>query len=296
MRGFRAVSEGLAAAGIKPSGEPHARTGGSISDAWRLDTDRGPVFIKTGPASQFEMFTAERDALLELAGAGAVRVPRPLLADTAGDMAWLVLEWLDIQPADTQANRAFGRALAELHRHRAERFGWHRDNWIGATPQPNARDDDWLRFYRDKRLAHQLSLAADNGYTGSLQAEGEWLCDNLARLFANHSPEPSLLHGDLWGGNWAAAGKEPVMFDPATWYGDRETDLAMTRLFGGFRREFYAAYEEAWPLDPGADARLPLYQLYHVLNHLNLFGGGYLARAEGLIAELRRTIEAGAWP
>lgn len=236
------------------------------------------------------MFAAEFAGLTELAGANAVRVPTPLLADATASDAFLAIEWLDLSAPSAAMHHRLGTQLALLHRHQGAQFGWHRDNTIGATPQPNAASLDWVSFYREQRLQHQLRLAARNGYSGRLQEQGTWLCDRLEKLFAGYQPLPSLLHGDLWGGNWSACSNEPVIYDPAVHYGDRETDLAMTRLFGGFSADFYAAYDECWPLADGAAARIALYQLYHVLNHLNLFGGGYLAQAEALLGQLRCSI------
>jgi fructosamine-3-kinase len=141
-----------------------------------------------------------------------------------------------------------------------------------------------VRFYVQHRLRFQLELAAQSGFTGRLTERGALLCERVAGLFDGYHPVPSLLHGDLWGGNWAAdASGHPVIFDPAVYYGDREADIAMTRLFGGFGASFYAAYDAAWPLAPGAEERRTLYNLYHVLNHLNLFGGGYLGQAQAMI-------------
>ena len=292
MRHWPTVQQLLADAGIhlQATRAPRGVSGGDISDAWRASTTNGDVFIKSGPAGAINMFTAERDALLELANAGPVRVPHPLLAAAGDGISVLVLEWLDLAPATSAIHHKFGLQLAALHRHAADTFGWQRDNTIGATPQPNPKHDDWPVFFRDYRLRHQLQLAGQKGFAGKLQTEGAWLCDNLAALFSDYTPRPSLLHGDLWGGNWGSCNGEPVMFDPATYYGDRETDLAMTRLFGGFRRDFYDAYEDAWPLAAGAGTRVLLYQLYHVLNHLNLFGRGYERQALGLMADLRRAI------
>ena len=169
----------------------------------------------------------------------------------------------------------------------SESHGWHRDNTIGLTHQPNSCCDDWGRFFRGQRLDHQLRLAQEKGYGGELQEAGQRLSAELDCLFDSYRPQASLLHGDLWGGNWAAVDGQPVIFDPAVYYGDRETDLAMSRLFGGFGDSFYAAYEESWPLADGFDVRCKLYQLYHVLNHLNLFGRTYMGRAMQLIRELR---------
>jgi fructosamine-3-kinase len=166
----------------------------------------------------------------------------------------------------------------------ADQFGWHRDNTIGSTPQPNRRNRDWAQFWAGQRLDFQLRMAAANDAGARLVARGERLLEALPALLERHRPPASLLHGDLWSGNYAyTRDGEPAIFDPATYYGDRETDLAMTELFGGFPREFYAAYQSAWPLDAGYATRKRLYNLYHVLNHFNLFGGGYLAQAQGLI-------------
>jgi len=180
-----------------------------------------------------------------------------------------------------------GRQLAALHRVTHTRFGWHRDNTIGSTPQINTQKNDWVTFYREQRLRYQLELAAENGYGGSLQRRGEQLLERLPAFFISYRPRPSLLHGDLWGGNHAAlTDGTPVIFDPAVYYGDREADLAMTELFGGFGSGFYSAYRAAWPLDPGYRVRKDLYNLYHVLNHLNLFGGGYRGQAEQMVDRL----------
>ena len=173
-----------------------------------------------------------------------------------------------------------------MHHCGKDRFGWHRDNTIGLTPQHNHWGDVWVDFFRQHRLEFQLQLAERNGFAGELQTEGRRLSENLESLFEDYKPAASLLHGDLWGGNWASSNGEPVIFDPAVYFGDRETDIAMTQLFGGFGRDFYSAYQESWPMEAGHEDRLKLYQLYHVLNHLNLFGSGYLGRSMQLIRDL----------
>jgi fructosamine-3-kinase len=174
-----------------------------------------------------------------------------------------------------------------MHRVTQARFGWVQDNTIGSTPQINTPEEDWIVFWREHRLRFQLHLATRHGHGGRLRERGERLLDEFPRLFAEYQPAASLLHGDLWSGNYAYTREgEPVIFDPAVYYGDREADLAMTELFGGFGREFYAAYREAYPLDEGYAVRKTLYNLYHVLNHLNLFGGGYLSQAQGMIDRL----------
>ncbi len=194
-------------------------------------------------------------------------------------------EQLPRMPAAT--DELLGQQLAAMHRTTTNEFGWRRNNTIGSTPQINIGEQDWVMFYREQRLRFQLDLANEHGYGGDLLRHGELLLEKLPVFFASYQPVPSLLHGDLWGGNHAVLHDDtPVIFDPAVYYGDREADLAMTELFGGFGSGFYAAYREAWPLDPGYRIRRDLYNLYHVLNHLNLFGGGYRGQAEQLIDRL----------
>lgn len=266
--------------------------GGDIHRAVRVARGTQRFFVKLNDAPRLAMFEGEAQGLAEIAAAGALRTPGVIACGRWRDTAFLVLEHLELRRRGRSAQ--FGERLARMHRHQAGRFGWSRDNHIGLTPQPNGWAADWVEFWREMRLGRQLELASRNGYRGDLQAAGARLMECLHGLFDGYSTQPSLLHGDLWGGNYAyLADGEPVVFDPAVYYGDRETDLAMTELFGGFDAEFYAAYRATWPLDPGYSARRRLYQLYHVLNHLNLFGRGYLGHAESLLdallAELSRS-------
>jgi fructosamine-3-kinase len=272
--------------GVASNVMPRPIGGGDISAAWRLEADEFPVFVKTGRGTSWEMFAAEAEGLAELARAGAIRVPRVLACGVEGDTSFVALEWLDFDRASPDTEARLGEGLAKLHRTVGRRYGWHRDNTIGLTPQRNEWSHDWVEFFRARRLGFQLQLAADRGYTGSLQEQGALLMKRLPVFFDAYEPDASLLHGDLWGGNWASCDSEPVIFDPAVYYGDRESDLAMTRLFGGFGAAFYEAYESNAPLAPGHEARCDLYQLYHVLNHLNLFGSAYLGRAQSLMANL----------
>ncbi|HSG59367.1 MAG TPA: fructosamine kinase family protein [Woeseiaceae bacterium] len=241
-------------------------------------------FRKAGPASALAMFEAEADGLNELRTAGEVRVPEVIDVGIENGQSYLVIEHLDLQRPSRDVERKFGQQLARLHRHTADRFGWFRDNTIGPTPQRNDWSDDWIDFFGELRLDFQVRLAARNGY--DLTDEGARLRKRLPELFDAYEPVASLLHGDLWGGNWGAVNGEPVIFDPAVFHGDRESDIAMTMLFGGFGRAFYQAYEAEWPMAPGHERRIKLYQLYHVLNHLNLFGSSYLGRARQLLREL----------
>ncbi len=241
-------------------------------------------FLKTAPASALAMFEAEVDGLRELQKANEIRVPDVIGCGIENGRSYLMLERLDLQPPSRETETRFGRQLARLHRHTEDRFGWYRDNTIGPTPQQNEWSDSWIEFFRERRLGFQIELARKNGY--DLSERGALLSEMLPRLFDSYDPEPSLLHGDLWGGNWGSVDGQPVIFDPAVYYGDRESDIAMTMLFGGFGRAFYEAYSAEWPMAQGHEDRLKLYQLYHVLNHLNLFGRSYLGRAELLLAQL----------
>ncbi len=280
------------ATGLHPRMDRAASVGGGcINEALAVPTVEGErLFIKLNGAERLDMFEAEMAGLQALADCGGVRVPRPLGCGLADGHAWLALEFLSMGGRGGGAR--LGEGLARQHHWTAETFGWDRDNTIGASPQPNAREPDWVRFWRERRLGFQLELAARHGHGGELQRLGERLLAHVGDFFTDYRPVPSLLHGDLWGGNWGVLESgEPVVFDPAVYYGDREADIAMTELFGGFGADFRAAYEAAWPLDPGYRVRRTLYNLYHILNHLNLFGGGYLGQSiammERLLAEVR---------
>ena len=172
--------------------------------------------------------------------------------------------------------------VAGVHRCTGPRFGWERDNWIGLAPQRNGWSADWPAFFEEKRLAPQLELARSKGYSFEIPD---------VKALLDHDPQPSLLHGDLWRGNAGFTAAGPVLFDPAVYYGDRECDLAMTELFGGFPRGFSKAYEAELPLPAGYEARKHLYNLYHLLNHLNLFGAGYLGQVEAALRLLRDALQ-----
>ena len=276
----------LAAVASSPAHAKWRRCGGSSLNAtWELRCDGGRYFIKTNDAAHLAMFEAEAEGLRELGKAQVLRIPKPLATGSAAHSAYLVLEHVEI--AGKNCGVALGTALAQLHAIKASDFGWHRDNTIGTTPQRSTRDADWIVFWREQRLVPQLALAVRNGYRRDLEHYGMRLAERLPGFFASYTPVPSLLHGDLWGGNWGCLDSgEPVIFDPAFYYGDREADLAMTELFGGFTPRFHAAYQAAWPLDAGYGVRKDLYNLYHILNHLNLFGAGYLSQAQSMLGRL----------
>jgi protein-ribulosamine 3-kinase len=276
------------ALGVPMAPEPtRSVAGGSINTAHRYESQRGPVFVKTGGQAAYEMFAAEAAGLSALAQTHTVRTPGVLAVGAWEQGVYIALEWIDLASATRSSEALLGEQLAQLHRTTQPDFGWRRDNTIGSTPQTNTPCADWTTFLRERRLRYQLDLAASRGAGRARRARGEVLCESLDAFFTDYSPRPSLLHGDLWGGNWSADRDGlPVVFDPAVYFGDREADIAMTRLFGGFGAAFYAAYQATWPLDAGASVRTTLYNLYHVLNHYNLFGGGYLAQARAMIDRL----------
>jgi protein-ribulosamine 3-kinase len=262
-------------------------SGGDISITFKiLDVQGTEYFLKLNHVDRLSMFEAEQDGLLQILESATVRAPEPICVGSAAGQAYILMEWLDLAHRSGHAAAELGEQLAAMHRKTSDHYGWQRDNSIGLTPQPNNLATDWIGFYRDHRLGYQIELARDAGHH-QLYKKGARLLEVFAALFVDYVPVPSLLHGDLWDGNWGVtAGGEPVIFDPALYYGDREADLAMTHLFGEFPPEFYTAYAEAWPLDPGYKARQDLYNLYHVLNHLHLFGDGYLSQAEQITERL----------
>jgi fructosamine-3-kinase len=250
-------------------------SGGCIHDCYRVTLRGTRCFLKLNEPGQADAFAAEADGLEALRAAG-MRAPKPYSYGIAGGRAYLLMEHLGLGAAPDFA--ALGRVLAQTHRKPGARFGWQRDNYIGSTPQQNGWCDDWAAFWVERRLVPQLELAKKNGFSISLPS---------MKSLEGYKPQASLLHGDLWSGNAGFTAEGPVVFDPAVYYGDREADLAMTELFGGFPPPFYAAYQSAFPLEKGYETRKHLYNLYHLLNHLNLFGRGYLAQVEATLRFLR---------
>lgn len=278
----------------KATGQPfqiqtiYTITGGFNSLAYRVEGTGQNYFVKVNTRDRFEMFAAEASGLAEIGQTAVIKVPMPLCWGTTEGHAYLVMEYIALRNDYTQsATTALGQQLAVMHQVSRFPYGWYRHNYIGLNMQMNTLENDWVTFWQKHRLGFQLSLAARNGYGGELQRHGERLLADLGLFFSNYQAYSSLLHGDLWLGNYAMDMQgQPVLFDPAVYYGDRETDLATTELFGGFSASFYAAYHERWPIDPGFSVRKNLYKLYHILNHLNLFGGTYLGQAERMIASL----------
>lgn len=262
-------------------------SGGDINTAYRLQSESLSFFVKLNRPERLPMFEAEAAGLEALAQTRSIRVPKFIACGQTFEHAFLVLEHIALHSLNTRSEQLLGQQLAQLHLHKQPYFGWHRDNTIGSTVQVNGQYHDWIQFWQEQRLGYQLNLAASKGYGGSLQTLGEQLCADLELLFSDYRPQPALVHGDLWGGNAAADEQgNPVIYDPACYFGDRETDLAMTELFGGFGSTFYQAYQAVYPLDPGYARRKTLYNLYHILNHLNLFGRSYLHQAENMIEKI----------
>jgi len=261
--------------------------GGSINDAYHLQSSNQSYFIKLNKSHLAFMFEAEARGLEEIKALNCIRVPNVICHGQTDTHSYLVLEYIELSSPSEQSSKRLGTQLAKLHQHSQNFYGWHIDNTIGSTPQDNSRSHDWITFWQQHRLGQQLIFAAQNGFTGQIQDKGQQLLALLPIFFDNYTPQPALLHGDLWGGNAASDPQgNPVIFDPACYYGDRETDIAMTELFGGFSSNFYSSYQAQYPLDPGYKTRKTLYNLYHILNHLNLFGGSYLSQSENMINQL----------
>lgn len=264
--------------------------GGCINSAYKVQTDNTAYFVKFNALNKLSMFEAEAEGLTELRKAKAIRVPQAVCCGTLGHESFIVMEYLALSRRGSMS--VFAEQLALLHRKTSSYFGWHRSNTIGSTEQVNTEAESWLEFWNSCRLGFQLKLARQNSANKALLDMGERIQADLDKFFTSYSPQVSLLHGDLWSGNYAFTDAgEPLIFDPATYYGDREAELAMTELFGGFGGEFYRHYNECWPLDDGYSVRKTLYNLYHILNHFNMFGGGYESQANGmcqrLLAEIR---------
>jgi fructosamine-3-kinase len=248
-------------------------SGGCINQGYAMSDGDCTYFVKLNQASQVAMFEAEALGLQQMLETASIRVPKPICWGTAAEQSW----------------EQMGRQLAAMHRWAgSDAFGWDRNNTIGSTPQINSWTADWAEFYAQHRLSYQFQLAKRR--RGHFPQQ-ERLLAAIPQLLADRQPQPSLVHGDLWGGNAGCTVKgEPVIFDPAAYFGDREVDIAMTELFGGFPAAFDRGYNEVWPLDPGYERRKTLYNLYHILNHFNLFGGGYESQANRMIEQILRLI------
>lgn len=258
-------------------------SGGCINNSFLISDGQEQVFVKTNRSEYLTMFEAEANGLKVIAESNAIRVPHIMCTGLSGKTAFIVMQAIRMGRAHAGSYREFGQQLATMHRYQNTRFGSSIDNTIGSTPQHNPWSDDWFEFWRKYRLGFQLNLALENNASSQLIDDGLRLNDSFDALF-ERQPNAACLHGDLWQGNWGFdySGKVAI-FDPAHYFGDRETDLAMTSLFGRAHADFYAAYQETYPLKTGYTIRESFYNIYHILNHFNLFGGAYAAQAHDMI-------------
>ncbi|MEG4532633.1 fructosamine kinase family protein [Microcoleus sp. D2_18a_D3] len=279
-------------------------SGGCINQGYSISSSSRTYFVKINQASQVAMFEAEALGLEQMGETQTIRVPEPICWGTEGNSAYIVLEWLDLGGrGGDRAWEEMGRKLAAMHKYTPPNppllrggeepnstllrgvFGWEINNTIGSTIQINNWTANWAEFWAEHRIGYQLKLARRRG--GHFP-QGERLLEMIPELLAGYEPQPSLVHGDLWGGNaGVTSAGEPVIFDPAAYFGDREVDIAMTELFGGFPAQFYRGYNQVWSLDSGYEERKTLYNLYHILNHFNLFGGSYESQANQMISRIR---------
>ena len=260
-------------------------SGGSISRSQCIiGKDGRRFFCKENDLSFLTFFEVEATALKQIDDTDTIRVPKVIAFGKTVSESFLVLEFIEEGASSSKGQELMGKQLAAMHKIEQPYFGWVKDNCIGSTLQPNPKSENWPNFYRKYRLQHQLQLAAQRGRSFD---KAEKLLLNLEYFFESYNPQPSLLHGDLWGGNSSHdSSGNPFIFDPATYYGDREADIAFTYMFGGFSSSFYLGYEKEFPLDEGFKVRKALYNLYHELNHFNLFGGGYASSAQSSINQL----------
>jgi fructosamine-3-kinase len=267
-------------------------SGDCINNASIIECSNGErFFLKSNPAATKAMFAAETDGLRSMSATNSIRIPEVIcFGSLESGGAFLVLESIVQGSRSRDYFECFGRQLANMHRlGRSEQFGFKTDNWLGSTVQPNPWSTDWISFWIQSRIDHQLKLAIERGFSNSkLQRLGKLLIDRVGDIFGSTEEPPSLIHGDLWSGNYLAdETAQPVLIDPACYYANREAEFGMTTLFGGFPTEFYDAYQEAWPLAEGWETRVEIYRLYHLLNHLNLFGSSYMS---GCLEILKRHV------
>lgn len=273
--------------------------GGCISHAMQivLTSDRlgqCTIFAKSNTTSFADNFECEWDGLTAVAATKSICVPRPIAVGTADQRSWLITEWVETQPQTEQLFKDFGRQMAELHRATAStHIGWPRDNFLGAATQRNTATRSWVEFVAQHRLGHQLQWAVDQQRSDAkLRRQIEAIVAAMPDLLSGRAEETSLLHGDLWSGNYLFGSTHeelasgPVIIDPAVYQGCREAEFGMLKLFGSCPPEFYDAYQNTWQLADGWERRVNIYVLYHLLNHLNMFGRGYLSQCHQVASEI----------
>ena len=258
--------------------EKQPLSGGEINQAFRVCDGHSSFFVKINDPARIDMFRTEWNNLDHLRASQTLRVPRPVCSGTTATSSFLVLEYLSFDEADEQDWHMFGRQLAHLHRSQHQpMYGWDEDNFIGLSVQPNSWHKKWATFFAEQRIGWQLELLEEKNIR---LGDMEEIIGGIKLRLIHHQPYASLLHGDLWRGNVAFCEHMGVVFDPASYFGDRETDIAMTELFGQFPQVFYQGYNRVWPLEAGYRERRDIYNLYHLLNHVNHFGEPYLAQAK----------------
>ncbi|MBF2055975.1 MAG: fructosamine kinase family protein [Cyanobacterium sp. T60_A2020_053] len=258
--------------------------GGCINQAYRLQGKNNSYFVKLNQPSAVDMFRVEAFALQEIYHTDTIKVPQPICWGATDKHSYLILQWLDMTKGNSQGWQKMGQNLALLHRVEGAEFGWGENNTIGTTPQINDYHHNWAEFFAEKRIGYQLKLAR---VKGAGFGNTEKIINAVYNQLSTHQPQPSPLHGDLWGGNAGfLSTNEPLIYDPAFYYGDREADIAMTELFGGFPPAFYQGYNQQWALNQGYQQRKIIYNLYHILNHFNLFGSTYSAQAQAMINQI----------
>lgn len=251
---------------------------GDSHKAYKISDGKQRFFVKTNEKFQLSNFESEREGLEHISQTQLFKVPKVICSGLVSNHSYLVLEYITITQGDDPSWFHFGQALAKLHHnHTQQMYGWQEDNFIGLTPQPNLWQKKWNCFFAEQRIGFMLQLLSEKGI---VLANIESAVGSVKHLLLGHKPKASMLHGDLWQGNTGFHSNQPVIYDPAFYFGDRETDLAMTELFGRFPESFYQGYADIWPLDEGYQYRKPIYQLYHVLNHALLFGGHYIDSAK----------------
>ena len=257
---------------------------GDSHQAFRISDGKRRFFVKTNEKNQIENFNAEADGLAHLAQAQLFKVPKVVTQGIVSDRSFLVLEFIHLTQGDSAHWHQFGKNLALLHQqHSQQMYGWQEDNYIGRSVQINQWHKKWSVFFAEQRIGYMLQMLAEQGNT---LANIDKVVSSVETILAGHAPQASMLHGDLWKGNTGFFKGQAVIYDPAFYYGDRETDIAMTELFGRFPEQFYQAYNAQWPLDAEYEYRKPIYQLYHTLNHALTFGGYYIDSAKQVLKNL----------
>ncbi|MGO4892801.1 fructosamine kinase family protein [Flavobacterium sp. W21_SRS_FM6] len=259
---------------------------GHSHKAFKITDGRSRYFVKTNQKSYLPHFESEIDGLTHLSKAQLFRLPKIICSGVVADKAFLVLEFLTLSEGTTENWFQFGQLLAQQHQtHTQNMYGWQEDNYIGLSPQPNKWNKKWCQFFAEQRIGFMLQLLAEKGKN---LANIDKIVAAVFKLLAGHVPVASMLHGDFWSGNSGFHKGLPTLFDPALYYGDRETDIAMSELFARLPTAFYEGYQATWPLDPGYEYRKPVYQLYHVLNHALIFGEHYIQSAQAILKNMEQ--------